>query len=117
FTPDLDIMGPIPVGVAAERRASSQLGIRVPGGRLVVFGSPDFFSNQNIASLGNFSLFFNTLNWMLDRDRMLIIPPRPVDTYKLAISKDQLDKIGFLFLSVPGVLILLGFGVYWIRQS
>jgi ABC-type uncharacterized transport system involved in gliding motility auxiliary subunit len=117
FDQNLDIPGPIPVGVAAEHRASSQLGIRVPGGRLVVIGAPDLFSNQHIATLGNLSLFFNTLNWMLDRDRMLVIPPRPVDTYQLTVSREQLDQIGLLFLSVPGVLILLGFAVYWIRQS
>ena len=117
YDPGTDFKGPVPVGVAAERKASSQLGIRVPGGRLVVFGSADLFSNQNIPSLGNYSLFFNTLNWMLDRDRMLAIPPRPVDTYQLAISQEQLDRIALLFLAVPGGLTLIGFVIYWIRRS
>lgn len=117
YTPGADIMGPVPLAVASERKASSQLGIKVPGGKLVVFGSPDLFSNKNISSLGNVSLFFNTLNWMLEKDQLLIIPPRPVETYQLVISQDQLRRVGLLFLAVPGVVALLGFVVYWVRQS
>lgn len=117
FDAGSDIKGPVPLAVAAERRASSQLGIKVPGGRLVVFGTPDIFSNQHIASLGNVSLFLHTLNWMLDRDKMLVIPPRPVDSYQAAISQVELRKIALLFLCVPAAIALLGFIVNWIRKS
>jgi ABC-type uncharacterized transport system involved in gliding motility auxiliary subunit len=117
FDPTLDLKGPVPVAIAAERRASSQLGIRVPGGRLILFGSEDLFSNRRVSSLGNVSLFFNSLNWMLDRDRMLVIPPRPVDTYKLSLSQGQMRQIGLLFLIVPGSLAICGFLISWIRQS
>ena len=117
FDPVSDFRGPVPVAVAAQRRASSQLGIKVPGGRLVVFGSADLFANQHIASLGNVYLFFNTLNWMLDRDRFLVIPPRPVDSYQLVLSEEQLKRIGLLFLIVPGCLALLGLFIHWIRIS
>ena len=112
-----DIKGPVPLAVAAERKASSQLGIKVPGGRMVVLGAPDIFSNQHIASLGNVSLFLHTLNWMLDRDKMLVIPPRPVDAYQVAISQVELRKIALLFMCVPAVLALLGFIVNWIRKA
>ena len=117
FNPGPDIRGPVPIAVATERRASSQLGIKVQGGRLVVFGSPDLFANQRISSLGNVSILFNTLNWMLDRDKMLVIPPRPVSTYQLSLSQNQLEKIGLLYLIVPGSLAICGLLVFWVRQS
>jgi hypothetical protein len=117
FNPGPDIGGPVPIAVATERRASSQLGIKVQGGRLVVFGSPDLFSNQRVSSLGNVSLLFNTINWMLDRDRMLVIPPRPVATYQLSLSQSQLKKIGLFYLIVPSSLAFCGLLVYWVRQS
>jgi len=117
FNAETEIKGPVPVAFAAERKADSALGISVPGGRLVLFGSPDLFTNNRVASLGNVSLFFNTLNWMLDRDRMLVIPPKPVDTYRLALSEGQLKQIGFLFLAVPALIALAGFFVYWLRKS
>ena len=84
---------------------------------MVVFGSADLFTNQHVASLGNVSLFFNTVNWMLDRDNFLVIPPRPIESYQLAISQEQLRKTALLFLTVPGALALLGFLVHWVRQS
>lgn len=117
FDPENDIKGPVPVAVATERRASSQLGIKVQGGRFVVFGSADLFSNQRVSSLGNVSLLFNTINWLLDRDRMLVIPPRPVETYQLTMSQSQLKNTGLLFLIVPGSIAVFGFLVYWVRQS
>ena len=54
---------------------------------------------------------------MLDRDSFLIIPPRPIDSYQLAISQDQLRKIALLFLTLPGAVALLGLLVHWVRQS
>lgn len=117
FNPETEIKGPVPIAFAAQRKADSALGISVPGGRLVLFGSPDLFSNNRVSSLGNVSLFFNTLNWMLDRDRMLVIPPRPVDTYRLSLSEEQLRRIAFLFLAVPGSIGLAGLLVYWLRKS
>ncbi|NDV62551.1 GldG family protein [Puniceicoccales bacterium CK1056] len=117
FNPGPDFSGPVPVAVATERRASSQLGIKVQGGRLVVFGSPDIFSNQRISSLGNVSVLFNTINWMLDRDKMLVIPPRPVATYQLSLSQNDLKKIGLMYLIVPGALALCGLLIYWVRKS
>jgi hypothetical protein len=117
FNDDADVLGPIPLAIASERKASSQLGISVPGGRVVVYGTPDLFSNKHIGSLGNVSLFFNTLNWILDRDRLLVIPPRTLDSYQLAVSKEQLNTIGMLFLTVPGCLAVFGFLVHWVRQS
>jgi ABC-type uncharacterized transport system involved in gliding motility auxiliary subunit len=117
FNPDIDLTGPVPIAVAAQRRASSQLGINVPGGRLLVFGAPDLFANQRVTALGNRALFFNSLNWLLDRDRLLTIPPRQFETYRLSFSQEQLRRIGVLFLLVPASLALCGFLVHWIRQS
>lgn len=117
FDPEFDTAGPVPVAVAAERRASSQLGIEVPGGRVAVFGSPDLFANQRVSSIGNVSLFFNTLNWMLDRDRMLAIPPQPIEEYQLSLSESDHLHLLLYFLLVPGLTALTGFLVYWIRQA
>lgn len=117
FNEEVDSRGPVPIAIAAQRSASSQLGIRVPGGRLVLFGSVDLFSNRRVSSLGNVSLFFNSLNWLLDREQLLSIPPRPLESYQLALSQAQSSHIARLFLSVPAAVTLLGFIVYWVRRS
>ncbi len=117
FDPATDQAGPIPIAVATERRAASHLGINVPGGRMVVLGAPDLFANQRIAAAGNISLFFNALNWLLDRERLLAIPPRPAETYQIVLSQVQLRQLAMAFLLVPGAVALLGFLVLWIRQT
>lgn len=117
FDPTTDYGGPVPLAVAAQRRASSRLGIEVPGGRVVVVGSPDLFTNQRINALGNVSLFFNILNWMLDRNQMLVIPPRPIETYQFVISDAEFKRLVLLFLLLPGSVALFGTGIYWIRKS
>jgi ABC-type uncharacterized transport system involved in gliding motility auxiliary subunit len=117
FAVETDRRGPIPLAVVAERSAASQLGIDVPGGRLAVFGVADLFANSRVTNLGNSSLFFNTLNWMLDRDRLLAIPPRPVDRYQFTLSNQELRHIAFAFFALPLVIALLGFLVSWIRKS
>ena len=116
FDPATDLPGPVSVAAAAERRASAQLGIEIPGGKLVVFGGGDLFTNRRITGIGNFRLFLSAVNWTLDRDRLLAIPPRPIERYGLTASQSQLRRIGWLFLAVPGALALLGFAVYWVRR-
>ncbi len=117
FDPDVDLAGPVSIAAAAARGASTRLGIKVPGGRVVVIGSPRIFSNRQVSSLGNKALFFNSLNWLLERDRTLAIPPRPVETYRLTASRRELERIGLLFLIVPGTVALLGFFVFLLRRT
>lgn len=112
-----DLSGPVPIAMAAERSAAGQLGIQLAGGRMVVIGSGDLFSNQFFHSVGNQSLFFGTLNWLLDRNRMLTIQPRLLESYQLIASETELQRIGLLFLAVPGAFAILGLFVYWVRQS
>jgi hypothetical protein len=116
FTPETDLPGPVSLAMAAERRAASQLGINIPGGRVAVFGTRDLFVNRRIHALGNLTLFFGTLNWMLDRDQMLAIPPRPIDSYQLTVSQAQLRHIALAFLLVPGAVALFGIAVTWMRK-
>jgi ABC-type uncharacterized transport system involved in gliding motility auxiliary subunit len=117
FNPDSDLKGPVPVAFAAERRASAQLGIQLQGGRLVVIGSADVFSSQMLASLGNHSLLIGSLNWLVQRDRFLAIPPKPVESWQLAASEHDLRRIGTAFLMVPFGVALFGLLIYWLRHS
>lgn len=116
FEPASDLRGPVPIAIASERRSASQLGINIQGGRLLVFGSSDLFSNQQLASLGNIQLFFNSLNWMLDRDQLLAIPPRNIETYQLTASRSELRRITLWFISPAASVALMGFLVFWIRK-
>ena len=107
------------VATSSERVTNNgNLLFKVPGGRLVVFGSADWIANGSLATIGNLSLFLSTINWATDRDIDLKVPARPVDKFQLALNQSQLSHLRYsLLFLVPGVAALLGFIVYWTRRS
>jgi len=111
-----DLPGPVPIATVSECSVSSRLGIKVSGGRLIVFGNSDFIANNRIHALGNKILFQNTVNWSLDRNETLNIPPRSLNKHQLTISKEDLLRIGLTMLSFPGTLACLGLFIYTIRR-
>jgi hypothetical protein len=106
------------VVAAAERLAAKEnLPFSVPVGRMVVFGSADFVGNLRLQSGGNAALFFSSLNWLVDRDAQLSVPPRRIDTFQLAVSREQLLRLRYsLLFALPAAAGLLGLLVYWTRR-
>jgi hypothetical protein len=60
----------------------------------------------------------NAINWAVDRDTQLAIPPRPIERFQLALSQQELLRLRYsLLLLVPGAALLLGIMVYWSRRT
>jgi hypothetical protein len=127
FDPGIDIR-PLPgmepkdslgVAVASERVAvKDNLPFSVKGGRLVVFGTGDMVANGRITAAGNQPMFLAAVNWAVDRDRYLNVPPRPIERFQLALSAGELLKLRYaLLFALPGAAALLGLVVYWTRRS
>ena len=116
FNPETDLPGPVAIAAVSERKVSSQLGIRVSGGRLVVFGNSDMISNQRITSVGNHMIILNTVNWCLDRDKMLTIPPRPLERFQILLSKQEINQLGLVLFTLPAIVALMGVVVHWFRR-
>jgi len=113
----IDFQGPLPVAMLSERRDSGQLGIDIPGGRLLVFGNADWIANRHISAFGNYSLWFSTINWMLERDHLIALPARPIEKYQLALSSQDLIRFAAYLLIPPASLILIGLVVYLVRRT
>jgi hypothetical protein len=117
FTPGSDLKGPLGIVVSSERVTAGALPFSVPGGRLVVIGSGDLFSNRRLADLGCQALCLNAINWAVDRDTQLHFPPRPIERFQLSLSQEDLAKLRLgLLLLLPGSAGLLGLIVYWTRR-
>ncbi|MCC5838780.1 MAG: GldG family protein [Opitutales bacterium] len=116
FDPAVDLPGPVSLGAAAERRAATQLGIDVPGGKIIVFGSGDLFANRRLTTVGNFRLFFSATNWLTESDQTLAIAPRPIRQYRIVASHAELQRVGLFFLLVPASVFVLGTVVVWFRR-
>ena len=118
YTPGQDLKGELGVMVISERLKPAHLDLSVPGGRLAVFGTADLVTNDRIITVGNLNLFIATVNWAVDRDTQLNIPVRPIERFQLALSADEFVRLRLgLLLVVPGIVALLGLGVYWTRRN
>lgn len=116
FDEATDLKGPVPLGVVSERSAASGLGLDIPGGKLVVFGNTVFLSNSRFNTAANKILFHNLLNWILDRESLLNIPPRPIGDYQITVSRSELGGIFLRLLWVPGIVALTGFLIAIFRR-
>jgi hypothetical protein len=105
------------VMVASERLAvRANLPFSVRGGKVVVFGTGDLVANSRIDH-GNLAAFLNAVNWSVDRDHQLAIPPRPIEQFQLSLDAGEFMKLRYaLLLGLPGGALLLGLLVYWTRR-
>lgn len=104
--------------------ASERVGVRdklpfsVRGGRLVVFGTGDLIANTRLGVAGNWNVFLGAVNWSVDRDSLLNIPPRPIERFQLSLSAGSLLNLRYtLLLALPAAAALLGLLVYWTRRT
>ncbi|VGO14549.1 hypothetical protein PDESU_03112 [Pontiella desulfatans] len=107
---------PISLGVAVERGATQKmLDVQIKPSRMVVFGDSDFVSNGSMVG-GNVDLFMSALNWLLDREELMAIAPKPIEEVKLSLSKKQLRSMFWLNVTgIPAIAVVLGLLV-WMRR-
>ena len=118
YTPGQDLRGELGIMVISERLKPANLPLSVRGGRLAVIGTADLVTNDRINTIGNLNLFLATVNWAIDRDTQLNIPARPIQRFQLALSAEEFVRLRIgLLLGVPGIVALLGLGVYWTRRN
>jgi hypothetical protein len=104
--------------VASERLAvRDNLPFSVRGGKLVVFGTGDLIANGRIDD-ASLRIALNAVNWCVDRDHALAIPPRPIERFQLTLSASDFTRLRYAVLLVlPGAALLLGLLVYWTRRA
>lgn len=85
--------------------------------RLVVIGDADFLSNGQLQNAPNEALFSNTMNWLVERDSLVAIPPKKPEQVRLSLTKPQLTRLTWLVLGVlPGLVVATGVGIYYRRR-
>lgn len=101
---------PLYVAASVERGAVKDENLRLKSSRMVVAGNATLL-DPDISVRENLDFIYNSLNWMLDRDELLAIPPKSKVISPLQIHPDQQTAIfRILALLLPGAM--LGFGVF-----
>ena len=94
-----DRIGPISMAVAVEKGATpGLLDMQIRPSRMIVFGDSGFVSNGGLTG-GDASLFMSTLNWLVDREQLMVIAPRAVDDTRLKLTRED---TGLLFWVIVG---------------
>ena len=83
---------------------------------MIVFGNSDFIANNRLQAFGNQTLFANSINWVLDRNNLLNIPTRKLESYQIVISERDLRRMLYYFAFVPATFMTMGLFVFLIRR-
>jgi len=84
--------------------------------RLIVFGDSDFATNQLLQiNADNGLLLANALNWLVEREELLGIPPKKTEQVRLALTGDEIRKIYLLAAFLPILAVVLG-GFVFVRR-
>jgi ABC-type uncharacterized transport system involved in gliding motility auxiliary subunit len=109
-----DVAGPVAVGVVAESTLTA------PGKkamRLAAIGDSDFAGNQLLqANQANALLLANTLNWLVEREALLGIPPKKTEQVRLTLTGDEIRKVYFVADLLPILAVALGGYVFSRRR-
>lgn len=124
-----DLAGPVPVAVAVggteakrdplaeEEEPPAQPATASVPWRLVVFGDSDFATNAQLANVGNPTLLANTLNWMVERQKLLGIGPKSPEQVRLNLSAAQLRWVTlWVLLGLPGLAVAAGIWMHLRRR-
>ena len=106
-----DLAGPVPLAIAAETGTGT-----AKKARIVVVGDADFASTGGIANAANLYLLTSSVNWLLDRESLVSIPPKSTDQVAVVLSRGDVNRITlFVLLILPACAIGLGI-VVWLKR-
>lgn len=112
----LEGMG-LPPAAGQNQAPPAPSAVKPKGLRLVVFGDSDFASNQMLrANVGNSVLLSNVLNWMVEREAMVGIPPKKTEQVKLTLTGDELKSVWLITFLLPVLGVALGVWVHFRRR-
>lgn len=112
-----DIQGPLPLAMISSRTGGSELGLKIPGGKLAVFGDENFVSNRRLGRLGNSKLVVNLVNWMFEENGTLNIPPRAMSSFNITLSKNDALALALRFMILPLIILIIGIFVSIFRRN
>ncbi len=112
-----DQRGPVSVAVAVEK-GPVDVDVKIQPTRLVIVGDSYFVSNAAMRSGvgGNASFFLSALNWLVERESLLTVAPRPPLELRLEMNDKQWTQALLLTVVMsPSVILLLGICV-WLKR-
>ncbi len=111
FDPKTDKIGPLSLGVSANRKVGEK------EARLVVIGNSQFAANPWVTQQRNGDLFYNSVDWLAQDESLISIRPKSATNRRVNLSEAQsavLHWVDLVFL--PGLVIFSGVYIWWKRR-
>jgi hypothetical protein len=117
FNPGKDKEGPLTIAAIVEKGAIGDQRVQAGGSRLIVVGSAHFIDNDAMDERSA-NFFLSSLNWLLEREHLIGIPPKPVKTFTLNLPDAQVGELFWItVLAIPAGVGFLGLLVWWRRRA
>lgn len=117
FNPGKDKEGPLPIAAIVEKGAVGDQRVQAGGSRLIVVGSAHFIENDVMGEVSA-NFFLSSLNWLLQREQLIGIPPKEVKTFTLNLPDAQVQELFMITVfAVPAGVAFLGILVWWRRRA
>jgi hypothetical protein len=119
FDPKKDHPGPLTLAVSVEKGASRDPNVKLETSRMVIFGNGDLVSVEGLqAGPASLDLATNAFNWLLNRDSLIAIPPKPKQNIQISLSEAQLLSLAkWVSLYIPLIVGLFGLYYLWARNG
>lgn len=116
FDEKTDLPGPLVTALAIEVGRLDSKEVAVNTTKIIVVGSAQFAANSSLSH--NYDFMLNSLNWLLSRDQMIGIAPKPIEQFSLNLSANQLNTLVIIILlGLPGVIAVIGLMVWFKRRK
>ncbi|MBN1270000.1 MAG: GldG family protein [Kiritimatiellae bacterium] len=117
FDPEWDLPGPVGVAVAVEKGAVPGINVQIQPTRIVAVGDSDFVSNGALTG-GDLDFFMSALNWLLERETLMAIAPKPIEESRLVMSARDLALLFWaVVVGLPAGVAVIGLLVWWRRRK
>ena len=117
FDEGRDKAAPIYAAASVQKGAVGDKRVQTNAARMIVVSNALFVENKSLTE-ASANFFLNSINWLLERESLVGIPPKLVKTSSLSLTDQQLSTVFWMsVLAVPGFCLLLGILVWWRRRS
>ncbi len=127
FDPKKDKAPPLTIAASVEKGAIDDARVQVDSSRMIVVGSSQFLTNEGLTQ-ANIDFALSALNWLLQREELIGIAPKPGAAFSLNLTGPQMSALAWFtvggfaggFLPMPGLIpgcaALLGFAMWLMRR-